>query len=405
MIAAFVLLFSLAGLCAVYLFSGGEAVYQIRGDLQVYPWAVRSWVTDGRIPRGWAPLSNGVLLPWVYPPFAVLPLSPFGLVPMWLATASLWALNVLALATVIHLVTRHCWPSVGPRGAAVVTLAALSPSLWLEPVHSGFGQGQVNLLLMGVIALDCLAPWPRWPRGVLIGAAAAIKLTPAAFVLFFLVRRDTRSVIRLVVTGAACTALGFAVDARASVDYWFRAGPASEVAGHPLNSNQSVMGALARMMPNSPWQVIAWAIITALLVGVVVGVLRRCDAPTGMVAVGLLTLLVSPTSWSNHWVWCVPAVLLLFGAALRRGGYLLPAAGVLVTATVVVAPYHFLPHGQRRELGWTPWQHLIGDCYVLLAVLALLLLWWRLRRVEPGVNTGVSLVWTSPNGADSPASV
>lgn len=386
MLASLVLLLALSALCLVYLSGEGEAVYRIRGDLQVYRWAVRSWLGEGRIPDGWAPLSNGVLLPWVYPPFAVLPLSLFGVVPMWAATVLLWSLNVLSLAVVIQLVTRHSWHSVGSRGATVATVAVLSPSLLLEPVHAGFGQGQINILLMGMIALDCLAPWSRWPRGVLVGVAAAIKLTPAAFLLFFLARRDTRAALRTVVIGLGCTALGFAVDARASVDYWLRTGPASEVAGHPLNSNQSVMGALTRAVPNSSWLLVSWAIVTLFLVGVVVAILRRCDAPTGMVSVGLLSLLISPTSWSNHWVWCVPALLLLFGAAVRRGGLLLPGAALLTTSVFVVAPYHFLPHGQRRELAWTPAQHLIGDCYVLLAIVALLSLWWCLRSVDPAVR-------------------
>ena len=46
---------------------------------------------------------------------------------------------------------------------------------------------------MALVSLDCLAQSPRWPRGALTGLAAAVKLTPAAFVLFFLMRRDWRA--------------------------------------------------------------------------------------------------------------------------------------------------------------------------------------------------------------------
>ncbi|NHD17561.1 MULTISPECIES: hypothetical protein [Actinopolyspora] len=48
-----------------------------------------------------------------------------------------------------------------------------------------------------------------------------------------------------------------------------------------------------------------------------------------------------------------------------------------------MAPYHFLPHGRRRELSWRPLQHLVGNCYVLPAVVALLALWRHLRADRP----------------------
>jgi alpha-1,2-mannosyltransferase len=67
---------------------------------------------------------------------------------------------------------------------------ALPVSLLLEPVWETLQFGQLNLRLMALIALDGLVERPRWPRGMLVGIAAAIELTPAAFVLFFLLRKD-----------------------------------------------------------------------------------------------------------------------------------------------------------------------------------------------------------------------
>ena len=67
----------------------------------------------------------------------------------------------------------------------------LPAALFLEPVRNTLNYGQVNVALMALVAADCLAAAPRWPRGALVGLAAAVKLTPAAFVLFFLLRRDS----------------------------------------------------------------------------------------------------------------------------------------------------------------------------------------------------------------------
>lgn len=266
-----VLAVSLWLLASAYLLGGGGEVYHVQGDFQVYRWAVHTWMAGGDIVGDWASLSNGKLLPWGYPPFALLPLSAFVLLPLNLGVLLLWAVNLLAIGTTLYLVTRHLWPAAGTRGALAVTAAGLPFTLLLEPVHSGFGQGQINLMLMGLIALDCLARTPRWPRGLLIGVAAAIKLTPAAFLLFFLLLREVRAVITVVFTALACTLVGFALDFRASLDYWFRSGPAASVAGHPLNSNQSVMGALARFDLHPMLQNTLWAVTCLALVVVAVG--------------------------------------------------------------------------------------------------------------------------------------
>lgn len=106
---------------------------------------------------------------------------------------------------------------------------------------------------MGLIAADCLVHHPKWPRGMLVGIAAAIKLMPAAFVLYFVFRKDYRAALTAALTGIGCTLIGFAIAFEASVDYWFGSGPATSVAGHTLPSNQSIMGALARLELPQAW--------------------------------------------------------------------------------------------------------------------------------------------------------
>jgi alpha-1,2-mannosyltransferase len=51
-------------------------------------------------------------------------------------------------------------------------------------------------------------------------AAPAVKLTPAAFVLFFLVQRDRRAACTAAASFTAVTAVGFAVAWHDSVRYW-----------------------------------------------------------------------------------------------------------------------------------------------------------------------------------------
>src|SRR5436305_1158817 len=74
-------------------------------------------------------------------------------------------------------VLRTVWPSGGPSGAVAGASLLTVPALVLEPVSQTFSFGQINLVLMAMVAVDCLLVRGRWPRGVLVGLAAAIKLT------------------------------------------------------------------------------------------------------------------------------------------------------------------------------------------------------------------------------------
>ena len=339
-------------------------------DYQVYRWAVRTWLSGGDIMHS-APMTSAErLLPWVYPPFALLPLAPFALLPHVPGLLLLYAVDLLAIGAALYLVARHLWPALGRRGGLAVAAAVLPWTLLLEPVFSSFGLGQINIALMGLAAVDCLARSPRWPRGLLIGIAAAIKLTPAAFLLFFLVRKDFRAAVTAVVTAAVCTGIGFLLNWPAAMDYWFGRGPANGVSGSAYHTNQSVMGGLARMGFPHGVQIALWAVVCLVLVVLAVYAMARVEAPLALVANGLFALLASPTSWSDHWVWCVPALLVMFGYAwrLRSKGWL--AAGVVTAVTVLLASFKWMPSG----VTWSPVQHLVGNPYLLLGLVLLALL-------------------------------
>lgn len=347
-------------------------------DYQVYRWAVHTWLAGGDIMNTAPTVSIGRVLPWVYPPFALLPLLPFALLPFVAGLVALYVVDLLAIGAALYLVTRHMWPVVGKRGALAVAMALLPWTLFLEPVYASFGLGQINIALMGLVIVDCLAPNPRWPRGVLIGIAAAIKLTPAAFLLFFLFRKDFRAVGVAVATAVLGTLAGFALNYRAAVEYWFGKGPAHGVSGSAFHTNQSIMGGLARLELAPVAQNGMWLVLALACTAVVAYAIRRTEPALAVVANGLLALLVSPTSWSDHWVWCAPGLLVLLGYAvrLRSPGWLL-AAGVTL-ATVLVASFRMLPTGPP----WTPLQHVFGNPYLLLGF-ALLALLGRFARNQP----------------------
>ena len=162
----------------------GVAYGPYRIDLDVYRIGGRVWLSGGNLYGRLPPTRAGVRLPFTYPPAAAVLLSPFSLVPMTVAVTVLTLVTIALLAVVLAVVLRHLG---GPRGGPLWALAwLLPPALFLEPVRDTLAFGQVNVALMALVTLDCLTDIPRWPRGALVGLAAAVKLTPLAFVLFFL---------------------------------------------------------------------------------------------------------------------------------------------------------------------------------------------------------------------------
>lgn len=220
----------------------GLSPYRI--DLDVYRIGSQVWLRGGNL-YGTIPATlSGARLPFTYPPIAAVLLSPLALIPTGAATALFTVATIVMTALVVRIFS---------AGQAVSWL--LPAALLLEPVRNTLLYGQVNVGLMALVSGDCLTRSPRWPRGALTGIAAAVKLTPAAFVLFFVLRRDWRVTAMAALSFLACTVAGFLFAWHDSVEYWTsvivqpgRPGPPGYAA------NQSLTGVIARtgLNPYSP---------------------------------------------------------------------------------------------------------------------------------------------------------
>jgi alpha-1,2-mannosyltransferase len=339
-------------------------------DLEVYRLGVATWLAGGDMYGPLPPTVSGLALPFIYPPFAAMVLLPLELLPWTVAWIALYAASLVSLAVTLYVVARRVWPAGGRPGALSVGSVALPLALLLEPVLETFRFGQVNLVLMALVAVDCLAVRTRWPRGLLVGLAAAIKLTPAAFVLFFLLRGHRRAAVVTVATAAVATGLGFAVDPGSSARYWF-GGPAAGVSGSVFYTNQTIQAVLARAEVPAPVAKAVWLVIALALLAVIAPVVRRAEPALALVTVAGFGLLVSPTSWSHHWVWIAPALLAVVAEALRRGSGGWAGAAALLALTFYLAPFRWLPHEHDQELTWTAAQQVVGATYVIVGILAL----------------------------------
>jgi alpha-1,2-mannosyltransferase len=257
--------------------------------------------------------------------------------------------------------------------AALVAIGAQLAGALLEPVRSTLGFGQINALLMVLVVLDVLLPGDRKrTKGLLIGVAAAIKLTPAVFVVYFLFRRDFRSAARVVAGFVAAGALLWLIRPAASFTYWTKlVFDAGRIGGVDYVGNQSLHGLTVR----AGWPEFAWVLAALVVMALVAVIVARAEPVLGLTACALGGLLVSPISWTHHWTWCVPILVLAgwyawrFGRAIRWTAAAVVVAGL---ALFIVGPMWFAPR-PAPSVGWwlaTESYELFGLLLLVLAALA-----------------------------------
>ena len=351
-----------------------------RLDLDVYRLGGTVFAHGGPI-YGQLPLTAiGNPLPFTYPPLAAISFAPMSWMSLAAASTIMTIVSILALAASILLTLRSLgvtdnalWLS---GGAATLGIAFLA-----EPVLSTLDYGQVNLLLMALVLADLLPRKTPWPRGLLIGFVAAFKLTPAIFVLYLLLRRDVRAVLVTGISFVAFTLLGFVLAFGDSAKYWTQVLPDSNRIGQPAYpANQSITGVLARLGVDD-LRTPLWVLCSLVVLGIAVVAMRRAlraDQTALAVCVNALAgLLISPVSWSHHWVWAVPILLTLGVLAWRRRSILLGAWVVLGAVMFRIAPHWILAPGRTSGLGWPLPDQLLASSYVwwgfaTLVVLAML---------------------------------
>jgi alpha-1,2-mannosyltransferase len=298
-------------------------------------------------------------LHFTYPPFAAVVMVPLALLPTWLAAALWTGASVGVLAAVVVVVRRTLGQPAPGWLVALVTGGALA----LEPVWQNLTFGQTNLLLMLAVLVDLVRPERRW-SGLLVGIAAGVKLTPLVFVVLLVLVGRRAAAVRAALAFAGTVAIGFVVMPGSAASYWAdNLVDAARVGPPELAHNQSVYGALTRLLDGPPPTWVWLAVAGPLSLGVLVvgaGWWRRGDRVLGNCLAAMAMLLASPISWSHHWVWAVPVALALW----QRSRW----AAAAWTAVFVARPIVWPPWGQDREFGWSPLDHLVGNAYLIAAL-------------------------------------
>lgn len=294
------------------------------------------------------------VLAFNYPPFAAAAFVPLGIIGLSASKVTFTAVTLVAYVVSLLAIRR----ALDTRWSTIFLLGAAGSSF--EPVVRTLVLGQIGIILMGLVLAD-LFLMPERFRGVLIGLAAGIKLTPAAFALYFVLRREWRGTVVAAATGTVTIAVGWLAVPGSSRAYWLggfdKFDRFGELAFSPVN--QSVRSFVSRVAPGADGWVLWVAIAAAAALALSAAVIHARRGHWTDVALTLagVTLLLSPISWTHHWVWIVPTVVALVDG--RR----------VVAATVIAVIFYVAPMWAVPETGpLTAVQFLLAYAYLWVAV-------------------------------------
>lgn len=308
---------------------------------------------------------------FTYPPFAALIFLPLAAGSLSLDAVVATALSCGALACAL-------WRAgvLADRGDSARLLVLLVPLMVVTgPVAYTFSFGQINLVIAAMVITDLSLPDANRQKGLLVGLAAGLVLTPLIFIAYLLLSGRRRPAMVAVAAFAATVAVGFLVVPGDASAFWLHGlflDP-HRLGGIASVTNQSLTGALLRL--SSRLRGIALPVCACVAA---VGLLAACRASAsgeellGFVLAALTGLLFSPVSWVHQWALVLPALPYL---ALRRSWARVPALAMYAATDCYWAlpAYHHYSHRWLTTLEG----QLLASLYLWPALLILALAAWR----------------------------
>jgi len=288
----------------LHVYVGGAGALDHRGTLYDYVYADQ---------------TPDFPLPFTYPPFAAVAFYPLHLIPFGIL-AFAWQLGTIAALYGVVRISQRLLP--GPTGGRRIAMLWTAVGVWIEPLRSNFDYGQINVLLvLAVLYAVYSARW--WLSGLLVGLAAGVKLTPAVSGLYFVgARRWGATVFSAVVFFGTIAVSALIVGDQTRYYFTELLGDASRAGPIGTSFNQSWRGGISRILGHDAGYgplVLAGIAITAVLALLAWRAIGGASGRLGaIVIVQLFGLLLSPISWTHHWVWLIPLMIWLLHGPLRE---------------------------------------------------------------------------------------
>ena len=358
--------------------------------------------------------------PFTYPPFAALLFVPFALMPkevgmalMMLITAGIawwlgWIITRYVSGRGVHI---PLYEHLGTAGcASTLALLIWASGPWRLTTHFG----QINAVILLLVLADFLRPATRVPRGMLIGIAGGIKLTPLAFGLILLMRKDWRGVASVAGGFVGTIAVGFLAVPGEAAYYWGVAvRNTSRIGVTAFYDNVSLTGIFAHQGVPEPIATVLVVALSLFLLVATAALMRlfiRANMVFSQVALNaFLMLQISPISWSHHNTWypvllvalCLEIFPLIMPAA-RPVVYVLSAfASVIALVGMYISPFWlavlFSPKYSSHEMIYLPQggAGLVAGsapyaAMYLVVVLVFLTYWAHRAAIDARVDSGRS---------------
>ena len=323
-------------------------------------------------------LDYGALkLPFTYPPFAALLFMPFAFLPFGVGVGIMYTISIGVawwMATLIYdyATSRGYHIPFQDKLGRYGTIAVLTFIIILSgPWRRGLALVQVNPIILILVLADFLRPAKRIPRGALIGIAGGIKLTPLAFGLILLMRKDWRGVASVAGGFVGTIALGFLAVPGEAAYYWGVAvRNTSRIGVTAFYDNVSLTGIFAHQGVPEPIATVLVVALSLFLLVATAALMRlfiRANMVFSQVALNaFLMLQISPISWSHHNTW-YPVLLValyleifpLIMPAARPVVYVLSAfASVIALVGMYISPFWlavlFSPKYSSHEMIYLP---------------------------------------------------
>lgn len=377
-------------------------------DMVIYRQGIEAFL-HGREMYSEPMYAGDLALPFIYPPFGALFMSPLNLIPGiddTLAGRIVIVISNALLLVCLWLVWRWLLNSsrTGSQQARhwAFPAAALSWAVALisEPVELNHSFAQINMIIMALVVLDLVPRARLLPQGWLIGVAAAIKLTPLAMLLYFLLRKDFRALLSAGASAVIATLLGALVRFDATWEFYgarlLGMGSGGDFGVNTsYQSNSSWRGMIQRWfsseqaLENSSGPVTAiWAVLVLATIAagawIMLQLLRRGYLVDAWLINALVMLLISPVSWSHHWVWLAIALPVWTWRALTTRDF---ALSVIVGLWAAVLVFLEQPpkwwYGDAIEVhALSFWPKLFISDYVWLGLATMIVLALACQRVR-----------------------
>jgi alpha-1,2-mannosyltransferase len=257
--------------------------------------------------------SKSMFEAMAYPPFAYLFLWWLPSVPMVVGDQIWTVATYLVLGVVSVVLTARALEASGrdwrPRPLVLVAGSAITAYLLLmtPAMYSQITCGQLSLLVIALPFLDVARVLPRRFEGVLVGMAAAIKVTPMIFAIYYLVTGQRRQAVNAGVSFVAFTGIGALFFPAQTLEYWTKFASAGQEVDALLRFNWGIRSVIARISPELATHAWVWAGLGAVIMVITLWRSRllylRGQGIEAALIVGAVSVVVPPNSLPHYYTW------------------------------------------------------------------------------------------------------